>query len=78
MSRTELAICEIFNPVIHGSNSNNSYGIDGHFLVHNTISLDDWYNHSFQDIITLLRDAYRPLYQRMGKSITTASYCLEL
>ena len=58
MSRTELAICEIFNPAIHGSSDNSSYGINGHFLVHNTISLDDWYNYSFQDIITLLRDAY--------------------
>jgi len=59
MSHTELAICEIFNPVIHGSDvSNSSYGISGHFLVHNTISLEDWYNHSFRDIITLLRDAY--------------------
>jgi hypothetical protein len=58
MPRTELAICEIFNPVIHGSNNNNSYGISGHFLVHNTISIEDWYNYSFQDIITLLRDAY--------------------
>ena len=40
MSHTELAICEIFNPSIHGINDNSSYGINGHFLVHNTISLD--------------------------------------
>jgi hypothetical protein len=58
MSRTELAICEIFNPSIHGINDNSSYGINGHFLVHNTISLDDWYSYSFHDIITVLRDAY--------------------
>ena len=59
MSSTELAICEIFNPVIHGNIAGeSSYGINGHFLVHNTISLEDWYNYSFEDIVTTLRDAY--------------------
>ena len=69
MSRTELAICEIFNPTIHGNTDSNSYGINGHFLVHNTISLEDWYNYSFQDIITLLRDAYNNYISAWGNRL---------
>ena len=70
MPRTELAICEIFNPDIHGSNNNSSYGISGHFLVHNTISIEDWYNYSFQDIITLLRDAYDHYISAWGNRVS--------
>ena len=70
MPRTELAICEIFNPDIHGSSNNSSYGISGHFLVHNTISIDDWYNYSFQDIITLLRDAYDHYISAWGNRVS--------
>ena len=69
MSRTELAICEIFNPSIHGINDNSSYGINGHFLVHNTISLDDWYSYSFHDIITVLRDAYDHYIRAWGNRL---------
>jgi hypothetical protein len=69
MSHTELAICEIFNPSIHGINDNSSYGINGHFLVHNTISLDDWYSYSFHDIITVLRDAYDHYIRAWGNRL---------
>ena len=54
----ELAICEIFNPHMHGQNDDSSPGITSHFLVHSAIDLEEFYDLSFTDIIRMLRDGY--------------------
>lgn len=58
MSSTSLAICELFNPVIHGLTDKSSTGICGHFIIHNTVSLDELHDSSFEDVIEMMRNGY--------------------
>ena len=50
----QLAICEIWNPDIHGQDDNSSPNIAGQFLVHSTIDLDEFEELGFDDIIQML------------------------
>ena len=54
----QLAICEIWNPDIHGQDENSSPNIAGQFLVHTTIDLEEFEELGFDDIIQMLRAGY--------------------
>lgn len=54
----QLAICEIWNPNIHGQDENSSPDIAGQFLVHSTIELEEFEELGFDDIIDMLREGY--------------------
>jgi hypothetical protein len=43
----ELAICEKFNPRIHGRDENSSLNIDKYFIIVDIIDLADFYNDYF-------------------------------
>jgi len=59
-----IAICEIFNPRIHGKDDNSSVGIENHFLVSETVELDEFYDNSYQDTITVLKSHYKKVYKK--------------
>jgi len=50
-----LAICELFSPTKHGKTDNSSLDIDTHWMVYTTISLDEFYDGSYNEDIELLR-----------------------
>jgi hypothetical protein len=54
----QLAVCEIFNPAIHGQTNESSPDITSHFLVHTTVEPEEFYDLSFTDLIRMLRDGY--------------------
>lgn len=62
-----IAICEIFNPLIHGKDENSSNGIENHFLVAETFELDEFYNNSYQDTITALKCDYKRISKNNSK-----------
>ena len=59
-----IAICEIFNPRIHGKDDNSSVGIENHFLVSERVELDEFYDNSYQDTITVLKSYYKEVYKK--------------
>ncbi len=48
----ELAICEIYHPVLHGAidnNDNSDNTITNHFLIYITVELPEFYDNSYKD-----------------------------
>lgn len=43
----QLAICEMFHPVLHGQDENSSPQINNHFLIYTIIDLSDFYNNAY-------------------------------
>jgi len=64
-----IAICEIFNPRIHGKDDNSSIGIENHFLVTETFELEEFYDNSYQETITSLRADYKRVSKKNSKSL---------
>ena len=60
----KLAICEVFNPVIHGQDENSSPGIQSQFLVYTFIELEDFYSGEYLYEVNSLR-RYRSAIQIM-------------
>ena len=54
----KLAICEIFNPEIHGITDLSSKNISTQFLVHTTIKPYEFYDNSYKDTIKVLKKGY--------------------
>ena len=54
-TRFTLAICELFSPTKHGKSENSSSNIDGQWLVYCSISLDEFYDNSYQEDINMLQ-----------------------
>jgi len=53
-----IAICEILHPIIHGQDENSSAGIETHFLVTETFELEDFYNNSYKEMLTIYQREY--------------------
>lgn len=53
-----LAICEIFNPELHGLTQSSSKNITTQFLVHTKILPKEFYNNSYKDIIRVVKNGY--------------------
>ena len=53
-----LAICEIFNPEIHGLTELSSKNITTQFLVHTKILPKEFYNNTFNDTIKVIKKGY--------------------
>ena len=64
-----IAICEIFNPRIHGKDENSSIGIENHFIVSETFELAEFYDNSYQDTITALKADYKRVAKKNSKSL---------
>ena len=64
-----IAICEIFNPRIHGKDDNSSIGIENHFLVSETFELAEFYDNLYQDTITALKADYKKVAKNNLKSL---------
>lgn len=53
-----IAICEIFHPIIHGTDENSSIGIENHFLVSETFEFEEFYNNSYKEMLTIYQGEY--------------------
>ena len=53
-----LAICEIFNPEIHGLTELSSKNITTQFLVHTKILPKEFYNNTYNDTIKVVKKGY--------------------
>jgi|DEB0MinimDraft_6_1074348.scaffolds.fasta_scaffold64141_2 hypothetical protein len=53
----QLAICELFYPHIHGDMRNNWNSTP--YLIYSTISLSEFYDKSYEEIISMLKQGYR-------------------
>lgn len=58
-----LAICDIFNPEIHGYDLNSSNDIVTHYLIHTIIDIEDFYNNEFKDYIDLFESSVSYRYE---------------
>jgi hypothetical protein len=67
-----IAICEIFNPRIHGKDENSTIGIENHFLVNETFTLEEFYDKSYQETITALKADYKRISRNNSKSLKQA------
>jgi len=47
MLNYNLAICEVFHPILHGQTETSSPNINNHFLVYTLIDLLDFYNNAY-------------------------------
>lgn len=60
----QLAICENFDAVAHGTTLNSAKGIEGHYLIE-SINLDDFYSSEYKSF-------------RLGKGIDDSNYQVQL
>ena len=58
-----LGICEIFHPQLHGYTDKSDPNINGHYLIHTTIDLDEFFDSSYEDCLENLLDFY---HERFG------------
>jgi hypothetical protein len=47
ITNQQLAICEIFHPILHGCDENSTPNIHTHFLVYTTIDVSDFYSNAY-------------------------------
>jgi hypothetical protein len=57
----KLAICEMFNPIVHGQDENSSPHINTHFLVYTIIDLPDFYSNAYISETNSLRRYLRAI-----------------
>lgn len=55
---TTLAICELFNPEVHGISELSSKNITTQFLVHTSISPTEFYDNSYKETIEVIKKGY--------------------
>ena len=53
-----LAICEIFNPELHGLSQFSSKNITTQFLVHTKILPKEFYNNTYKQTISVIKKGY--------------------
>lgn len=58
MKKYQLGICELFNKYIHGYDESSANNIIYHYLVYDTIELDEFYDNSFIEYIHILSREY--------------------
>jgi len=52
--RFTLAICELFSPTIHGKTERSSRNIDGQWLVHMCIPIEEFYDGTYKEDVEAL------------------------
>lgn len=57
-----LAICDIYNPIIHGYDSNSSNNIVNHYIINTIIDIEEFYNNEFKDYIDLFESSITHRY----------------
>lgn len=57
--RFTLAICELFSPTRHGKTESSSRNIDGQWLVHTCIPIEEFYDDRYKEDIEALTSQYR-------------------
>ena len=60
----QLAICELFSPHIHGITVNSSKDIEEHWLVHTTITAEEFYDDTYTEDIAYIQHQYGVLNQQ--------------
>ena len=68
----QLAICELFYPNIHGTMRDNWNSTP--YLIHSTIPLSEFYDKSYEEIISMLKEGYR-LITAYGGIINSRGIC---
>ena len=63
-SQMQLAICELFSPHIHGITVNSSKDIEEHWLVHTTITPEEFYDDTYTEDIAYIQHQYGILNQQ--------------
>lgn len=53
-----LAICELFNPVLHGLTNKSSPCIQGQFLVHSSFTMEEFMEDEWTDILDMMKAQY--------------------
>lgn len=53
-----LAICELFNPVLHGITVNSSSCIQGQFLVHSSFTMEEFMEGEWTEILDMMKTQY--------------------
>jgi len=54
-----LAICELFNPTIHGVTTTSSPNIESHILASHLFSAIEFYADDWESVLCLMRNEYR-------------------
>jgi len=57
-SKYSLAICELFNPFIHGITKNSSPDVNGHYLIHSTFTIDEFIENEWIDLLDIMKHQY--------------------
>ena len=57
-NKYKLAICEIFNPTLHGYDRHSDPSILSQFIIFEMIDIDEFYNNGFKDYILHLATTY--------------------
>lgn len=53
-----LAICELFNPVLHGLTDKSSPCVQGQFLVHSSFTMEEFMEDEWIDILDMMKKQY--------------------
>ena len=61
-SKFDLAISEIFSPVIHGFNINSDQEMASRFLVFTTMTNEEFYNNEHEELIEIVLQQYNTMF----------------
>lgn len=53
-----LAICELFNPVLHGLTNKSSPCIQGQYLVHSSFTMEEFMEDEWTEILDMMKAHY--------------------
>lgn len=70
----QLAICELFSPHIHGITLNSSKDIGEHWLVHTTVTPEEFYNDTYTEDIDFVREQYRNMHEQNNRHPVIRNY----
>jgi hypothetical protein len=68
MSHYEIAVCQPYNASIHGETEDSNENINYHFMIENTIDLDDFYENLYYIRIDIILEV------RLRRSIINLSH----
>ncbi len=53
-----LAICELFNPTLHGLTTESSPNIHGQYLVQSSFTMDEFMEDEWTDVLDMMKSQY--------------------
>ena len=74
-----LAICELFNPTLHGLTTESSPNINGQYLVQSSFTMDEFMEDEWTDVLDMMKSQYAsyPIHYKKNDYIRNYKHIIE-